>query len=66
MATLTKHLTPIDLIRAIDRLSEAEKETLSILADKKLSAKILRRRKDALDEMRNEELLSEKELFAKN
>lgn len=66
MATLTKHLTPIDLIRAIDRLSEAEKETLTILADKKLSAKILKRRKDALDEMRNGELLSEKELFAKN
>lgn len=66
MATLTRHLTPIDLIRAIDRLSEAEKETLAILADKKLSAKILKRRKDALDEMRNGELLSEKELFAKN
>ncbi len=66
MATLTRHLTPIDLIRAIDRLSEAKKETLAILADKKLSAKILKRRKDALDEMRKGELLSEKELFAKN
>ncbi len=66
MATLTRHLTPIDLIRAIDRLSEAEKETLTILADKKLSAKILKRRKDALDEMRKGELLSEKELFAKS
>lgn len=66
MATLTKHLTPIDLIRAIERLSDAEKETLAILADKKLSAKILRRRKEALDEMRKGELLSEKELFAKS
>lgn len=66
MATLTKHLTPVDLIRAIDRLSDAEKETLAILADKKLSSKILRRRKDALDEMRKGELLSEKELFAKS
>ncbi len=66
MATLTRHLTPIDLIRAIDRLSEAKKETLAILADKKLSAKILKRRKDALDEMRKGEMLSEKELFAKN
>jgi len=66
MATMIRHLTPIDLIRAIDRLSEAEKETLAILADKKLSAKILKRRKDALDEMRKGELLSEKELFAKS
>jgi hypothetical protein len=66
MATMTRHLTPIDLIRAIDRLSDAEKETLAILADKKLSAKILKRRKEALDEMRKGELLSEKELFAKS
>ncbi|MEW6108882.1 MAG: hypothetical protein AB1632_06925 [Nitrospirota bacterium] len=66
MATLTRHLTPIDLIRAIDRLSEAEKETLAILADKKLSAKILKRRKDALDEMRKGELISEKDIFAKS
>lgn len=66
MATMTRHLTPFDLIKAIDRLSDAEKETLAILADKKLSAKILKRRKDALEEMRKGELLSEKELFAKS
>ena len=65
MATMTKHLTPIALIRAIDKLTDEERETLAILADKKLSATILRRRKEALGEMRRGKLLAGDEIFGK-
>ncbi len=65
MGTASKHLTPLELIRAIEQLSGAEKETLAILADEKLSRELLKRRNEALGAMKNGELLSEDELFEK-
>ncbi len=65
MGTVSKHLTPLELIRAIEQLSDDEKETLAILADEKLSRELLKRRKEALGAMKNGELLSEDELFEK-
>ncbi|MBI4824696.1 MAG: hypothetical protein HY805_10805 [Nitrospirae bacterium] len=66
MGTAVKHLTPLELIRAIELLTDAEKETLAILADKELSEEILRRRRDALDEMKSGQLLGVDELFKKD
>ncbi len=66
MGTVSKHLTPLDLIRAIEQLSFAEKETLALLADEKLSKELLARRKEGLDAMKAGELLSEDELFDKS
>ena len=65
MGTASKHLTPLELIWAIEQLSGAEKETLAILADEKLSKELLKRRNEALGAMKNGELLSEDELFEK-
>ena len=65
MATATKHLTPLKLIRAIELLTDDERETLALLADKKLTEEILDRRKSALAEMKKGTLLSEEELFKK-
>ncbi|OGG51830.1 MAG: hypothetical protein A3F84_29100 [Candidatus Handelsmanbacteria bacterium RIFCSPLOWO2_12_FULL_64_10] len=59
----TRKLTPAQIIASIERLSESEKETLAILADKQLSQEILRRRKIALDEFTKENLLTERQLF---
>lgn len=65
MATAEKHMTPLKLIRAIERLSDDEKETLAILADKKLAEELFKRRKDALIQMKKGELITEKGLFEK-
>ncbi len=66
MGTASKHLTPLELILAIDQLSSAEKETLTLLADEKLSKELLARRKEGLDAMKTGQLLSEDELFDKS
>jgi len=62
-ATKSRKLTPAQIIAEIERLSEADKETLAILADKKLSQEILRRRRVALDEFEKGILLTERQLF---
>ena len=60
--TKTRKLTPVQIIAGIERLSEADKETLAILADKKLSQEILKRRRMALDELEGGKLLTERQL----
>lgn len=66
MKTLNKTMTPLQILKAIENLTEAEKETLAILADRKLAEELLGRRKDALIEMEKGELVSERDLFKKS
>lgn len=56
-------MTPFQILNAVKRLTEAEKETLAILADEKLSEELIKRRGDALAEMKSGRLISEEELF---
>lgn len=56
-------LTPLEIIKAVECLNEEDKETLSILADKKLSEEILKRRKSAYVEMKKGTLMNESDLF---
>jgi len=44
-------------------LTEQEKETVAILANKELSDELLKRRKDVIPEMQKGELLREEDLF---
>ena len=60
--TKTRKLTPAQIIAGIERLSETDKETLAILADKKLSQEILKRRRMTLDELEGGKLLTERQL----
>ncbi len=53
METIVKHLTPLELIRAIDELTDGEKENLALLADEKIAEEILERKKSVLKEMKN-------------
>ena len=64
MSLSAKNLSALKIIRAVESLSEAEKETLAILADKKLSEELLKRRREAYLELKEGELLSPKDLFA--
>ena len=63
MKTSRKSMTPLEILKAIENLTEGEKETLAILADEKLSEELLKRRKDVLTEMKQGELLSENDLL---
>jgi predicted acyltransferase (DUF342 family) len=63
MKTSRKSMTPLEILKAIENLTEGERETLAILADKKLSEELLKRRKDVLTEMKQGELLSENDLL---
>jgi len=65
MNTVRKTMTALEIFNAIENLTDSEKETLAILADEKLSEELMKRRRDALIEMRKGELISEKELFGK-
>jgi hypothetical protein len=58
-----KTMTPFEILEAIRNLTEQEKETLAILADKGLSEKLLKRRKDVIMEMQKGELIGEEDLF---
>ncbi len=66
MKTSRESMTPLEILKAIESLTEGEKETLAILADKKLSEELLKRRKDVLIEMEKGELLSENDLLGKH
>jgi len=57
-------MTPFEILQAIQNLTEEEKETLAILADKGLSEELLKRRKDVIMEMQKGELVGEKDLFS--
>ncbi len=63
MSLSAKNLSALKIIRAVESLSEDEKETLAILADKKLSGELLKRRKDVYLELKKGTLLSPKDLF---
>jgi len=63
MKAATKSITPLEIINAIEILSVDEKETLAILADKKLSEELLERRKDVVIEMKKGELISEEDIL---
>ncbi|MCF8144633.1 MAG: hypothetical protein K9N21_12015 [Deltaproteobacteria bacterium] len=64
MKTQTKRIqTPLEILEAIRDLTEQEKETLAILADKELSDELLKRRKDVMLEMQRGELIREEDLF---
>jgi len=56
-------MTPLAILKAIESLTEAEKETLAILADEKLSKDLMKRRQETFSEMKKGEILGEKELF---
>ncbi len=56
-------ITPFQILKAIEKLSDAEKETLAIMADEKLAEELMKRRKQAIFEMKKGELISEDELF---
>ena len=61
----TRKLTPAQIMTGIECLSEADKETLAIMTDKKLTQEILKRRRMALDELEKGKLLTERQLFEK-
>jgi len=63
MKAATKSMTPLEIINAIEILSVDEKETLAILADKKLSEELLERRKDVVIEMKKGELIGEEDIL---
>jgi hypothetical protein len=56
-------ITPFQIIRAVENLTDAEKETLAIMADEKLSEELMDRRKQLIADMKTGGLLSEEELF---
>ena len=58
-------MTPAQIIAGIESLSSADKETLAIMADKKLSQEIMGRRKEAIDEFEKGTLLAEHQLFVR-
>ena len=66
MKASKKSMTPLEILSAIESLTEEERETLAILADKKLSEELLKRRKDVAVEMGKGELLSEGDLLAEH
>ena len=66
MKASKKSMTPLEILSAIESLTEEESETLAILADKKLSEELLKRRKDVAVEMGKGELLSEGDLLAEH
>ena len=45
--------TPFQIIKAVEKLTETEKETLAIMADEKLSEELMKRRRHG--NYRNEE-----------
>ncbi len=45
-------MTPLEILNAVEALTDAEKETLALLADGKLSEELMKRRRDALSEIR--------------
>lgn len=57
MSLSSKNFSALKIIRAVESLTEDEKETLAILADKKLSEELLKRRKEAYLELKKGELL---------
>ena len=63
MKAATKSMIPLEILNAIEFLSEEERETLTILADKKLSEELLERRKDVVVAMKKDELISEKDVL---
>ena len=63
MQISTTILTPFQIIKAVEKLTGTEKETLAIMADEKLSEELMKRRRQVITEMRKEELISENELF---
>ena len=63
MKVQKKTMTPFEILKAIQNLTEEEKETLAILADKGLSEELLKRRKDVIMQMQKGELIGEKDLF---
>ncbi len=63
MKRARRTMTPLEIFNAIESLTDAEKETLSMLADEKLSEELMKRRRDALIEMKKGELINEEELF---
>ena len=56
-------ITPFQILKAIENFTDAEKETLAILADEKFSEELMKRRNQVISEMKKGELISEDELF---
>jgi len=56
-------ITPLRIIEAIRSLTDGERETLALLADKELAEELTERRKAALTEIKNGTLIDETELF---
>ena len=63
MKAQKKIMTPLEILKAIQNLTEEDKETLAILGDRELSDELLKRRKDVITEMKKGELISEEDLF---
>ncbi len=58
MTVARKIMTPLEILYAIESLSESDRKTLAILADETLSKEQMKRRQEAASEMRKGELLS--------
>jgi hypothetical protein len=61
--TVTVHLSVEQLAQAIKQLDSDELETLSILLDPKLKRELLKRRRQAKQELASKQLLTTQELF---
>jgi hypothetical protein len=61
--TITVHLSVEQLAQAIKQLDSGELETLSILLDPKLKRELLKRRRQAQQELASNKLLTTQELF---
>ena len=61
--TVTVHLSVEQLAQAIRQLDSGELETLSILLDPKLKRELLKRRRQAKQELASKQLLTTHELF---
>ncbi len=63
MAMAVTKLNPEQIIEAIDKLAPAERETLSILCDKKLAEEVRKTRKEVREEHKKDKLVDHGDIF---
>lgn len=63
MAKVATKLDPEQIIKAINKLTPAERETLSILCDKKLAEEVRRARREARQEHKKGKLVDHRDIF---
>lgn len=63
MSKVAAKLDPEQIIKAINKLTPAEREALSILCDKKLTEEVRRARKEAKEEHKKGKLVDHRDIF---